>query len=128
MAESRPTPMPTTTSMMMAQIPSRRLATARSPTMSLTLRRLRKDSPRSHWRVRLQQLGRVAGEQEEQEEQEREGGGHRGDEHEQPAHQVAGHGIASSARSARAGPGGTVAPPGARSRWFTARQPLTVTC
>jgi hypothetical protein len=46
--------MPMTTSMMMAQMARRMLATAFSRKMSLTLRRLRNDSPRSHWMVRSQ--------------------------------------------------------------------------
>ena len=53
-AESTPTEMPTTISMRMAQNASRRLLTAFSPRISLTLWRSEKDSPRSHWTVRTQ--------------------------------------------------------------------------
>ena len=48
MADSSPTLMPTMISMMIAQIASRRLLTARSPRISLTLRPVWNDSPRSH--------------------------------------------------------------------------------
>ena len=46
--------MPTKTSMIMAQMPSRMLLTALSPKISLTLLLLMNEKPRSQWIVRLQ--------------------------------------------------------------------------